>query len=409
MARLIIVGAGAAGLFAAGAALEGGHAVTLVERMEAPGKKLAITGKGRCNLTNACNTDVFLQNIRRNPKFLYSAVSALPPRKVMAFFEERLGVPLITERGRRVFPQSGDAREVVNALVRRAGGAQGVRGRVIGLHKENGRAAGVRLEDGNVILADAVLLATGGMSYPITGSTGDGYRLAKEAGHSIEPPLPSLVSLVAAQKDRQDCERLAGLSLRNVRVSLLQNGKAVFVEQGEMLFTHFGLSGPVILSASAHIGDMTHNSYEVSIDLKPALPQDKLDARILRDFTQAAGRNTANALNALLPLSLRPVVIERWGEDGAGRVNQLTRQARLRLGGLLKDFRITLAARGDLAHAVITGGGVRVREVDPKTMQSRLLPGLYFAGEVLDVDGYTGGYNLHIAWATAFAAVNALG
>lgn len=404
--HLAVVGAGAAGLFAAGAALAAGHTVSLIEHMDAPGKKLAITGKGRCNLTCDCDVETFLKNIRTNPRFLYSAANALPPAAVMRFFEDELKIPLKTERGRRVFPQSDDAKEVVAALVKRAKAAQQVRGRAVALLPQDGRCAGVKLEDGRKLAADAVLVATGGVSYPVTGSTGLGYQLARQAGHSIVPPVPSLVSLKAASPG--DCRKMAGLSLRNVRLTLLQSGKPVFSEQGEMLFTHFGLSGPLVLSASAYISSFEKHAYEVSIDLKPALDADKLDARLQRDFAELANRDAANSLDKLLPQSMRAVMLERWGVPPQQKVNQLTRAQRQRLAGLTKDFRIAIAAKGDLDHAVITSGGVAVKEVDPKTMESKRLPGLYFAGEVLDVDGYTGGFNLQIAWCTAFAAARSL-
>lgn len=406
MAHLLVVGAGAAGLFAAGTALQNGHRVTVVEHMDAPGKKLLITGKGRCNVTNNCDEDTFLKNVRSNPRFLYSAIYGLPPAAVMDFFENTLGVPLKTERGRRVFPVSDRAADVLDALLLHAARAKMVRGEVTELLLGEGNAVcGVRLAGGGELLADAVLVATGGLSYAVTGSTGAGYRLAKQAGHSIVPTVPSLVSLV---EEGKLANRMMGLSLRHVKLTLLENTKPVFTEQGEMLFTHFGLSGPLVLSASAYLGNMAKNKYTVSIDLKPALSAEQLDARLQRDFAEFANRDAAHSLDKLLPAKMRPVALELWGVDGARKTNQITREERRRLCALVKDFRIPIAGRGSLAHAVVTAGGVNVREVDPKTMQSKRAPGLYFAGEVLDVDGYTGGYNLHIAWATAHAAANAL-
>lgn len=404
MSHLLITGAGAAGLFAAGQALEAGHEVTLVEHMDAPGKKLAITGKGRCNLTNHCDEAEFLQNIRRNPRFLYSAIYSFPPANAMAWFEG-IGLPLMEERGRRVFPQSERAQDVVDALVRSAQGARRVRGRAKALLVEDGAARGLLLEDGKKLAADAVLLATGGLSYPVTGSTGAGYAIAKAVGHTIVAPQPSLVAMVEAG---DICKKLAGLSLRNVNLTLEEDGKPVFSQQGEMLFTHFGLSGPLTLSASAYLGDMAKHRYTVAIDLKPALSEEKLDARVQRDFAEFANRDAANCLDKLLPSSLRPVMLERWGVPPQRKVNQITRPERQRLCALVKRFEVPIALRGDLDHAVITAGGVDTRQVDPKTMQSKLLPGLYFAGEILDVDGYTGGYNLQIAWCTAYAVVRAL-
>ncbi len=407
MAHLLIAGAGAAGLFAAGSALEAGHSVTLVEHMPRPGRKLAISGKGRCNLTNNCGEEEFLRNIRHNPRFLHSAIRALPPAAVMELFEKQLGLPLKTERGRRVFPQSDNAEDVVAALLRRAEGARLLHGRAAELLTENGRAAGLRLEDGRRLEAGAVLVATGGLSYPATGCTGIGYVLARQAGHGIVALQPSLVALVA--QDAAACRRMAGLSLRNVKLSLLCDGESVYAEQGEMLFTHFGLSGPLVLSASAYIGDMTNHRYAVSIDLKPALSPEKLDARLQRDFAEDAARIVAHALDKLLPQSMRRAAMEAWGLPPNMKQSQITRAQRQALAALLKDWRVPIAARGDLEHAVVTSGGVDVKQVDPKTMQSRLLPGLYFAGEVLDLDGYTGGYNLQIAWCTAHAAATHLG
>lgn len=405
MAHLLIAGAGAAGLFAAGQALSAGHQVTIVEHMSAPGKKLAITGKGRCNLTNACDEREFLSNIRRNPRFLYSANYAFPPAAAMAAFED-MGVPLMEERGRRVFPKSERAQDVVDALVRAAKGAKWVRGAASELLMEDSRAVGLHLADGTKFFADVVLLATGGVSYPATGSTGIGYEIARGAGHNIIAPQPSLVALVARG---DDCKSMAGLSLRNVTLTLEEDGKSLFSEQGEMLFTHFGLSGPLTLSASAYLGDMEKHRYTAAIDLKPALAEEKLDARLQRDFLQFANRDAANALDKLLPASLRPVMLARWGVDPGRKVNQITKEERRRLLALVKHFAFDIADRGDLDHAVITAGGVDTKQVDPKTMESKLLPGLFFAGEILDVDGYTGGYNLQIAWATAHAAAHALG
>lgn len=400
----IIIGAGAAGLFAAGAAVRAGKRVTLLEHMEAPGKKLLITGKGRCNVTNNCAPDEFLRHVRRNPRFLYSALNVCPPAFVMALLENELGVPLKTERGRRVFPQSDRAGDVLDALLRWAAGAQLVYEGARELLLENGRCAGVRLQSGRALRADAVLVATGGVSYPATGSTGDGYRFARQAGHTVTPPEPSLVALV----ERGGlCAQMAGLSLRNVALTLYEGEKALFREQGELLFTHFGVSGPLALSASAHIRDIRRYHYRLCIDLKPALSPETLDERVRADLAQFANREASHCLEKLLPASMRPVLLRVWGVEPHRRVNQITREERRRLVGLLKAFPIELADKGDLAHAVVTSGGVNVREIDPKTMQSKLCPGLYFAGEVLDVDGYTGGYNLGIAFATAWAAANA--
>ncbi len=404
MGHLIVVGAGAAGLMAAGAALEQGHTVTLLEHEEKPGKKILVTGKGRCNVTNDCDLETFLQNVRTNPRFLYSAFSAFDTAAAMALFEG-LGVPLKVERGRRVFPVSDRAEDIRRALVRYAAGAELRTEEVTKLLLEEGRCMGVSCQSGRQYRGDWVLVATGGVSYPGTGSRGAGYALARQAGHTVRPPVPSLVSLVA---QGGECRRMMGLALKNVGLTLYQDGKSIFQEQGEALFTHFGLSGPLVLSASAHLGDLAKHRYEVGFDLKPALSHEQLYARLNRDLTALANRDAANCLVKLLPASMQPVMVERWGVDPAKKANQLTKEERLALVDLMKDFRIRIRDRGDLEHAVITSGGVAVKEVDPRTMASKKCPGLYFAGEVLDVDAYTGGYNLQIAWCTAQAAARGL-
>ena len=404
MGHLIVVGAGAAGLMAAGAALEQGHTVTLLEHEEKPGKKILVTGKGRCNVTNDCDLETFLQNVRTNPRFLYSAFSAFDTAAAMALFEG-LGVPLKVERGRRVFPVSDRAEDIRRALVRYAAGAELRTEEVTKLLLEEGRCVGVSCQSGRQYRGDWVLVATGGVSYPGTGSRGAGYALARQAGHAVRPPVPSLVSLVA---QGGECRRMMGLALKNVGLTLYQDGKSIFQEQGEALFTHFGLSGPLVLSASAHLGDLAKHRYEVGFDLKPALSHEQLYARLNRDLTALANRDAANCLVKLLPASMQPVMVERWGVDPAKKANQLTKEERLALVDLMKDFRIRIRDRGDLEHAVITSGGVAVKEVDPRTMASKKCPGLYFAGEVLDVDAYTGGYNLQIAWCTAQAAARGL-
>ncbi|MEG2404317.1 MAG: NAD(P)/FAD-dependent oxidoreductase [Oscillospiraceae bacterium] len=404
MANLIIIGGGAAGLFAAGSAIKCGHKVTIAEHMPQLGNKLLITGKGRCNLTNNCDKEEFLKNVRRNPRFLYSAISALTPQDVMQLFENELSLPLKTERGRRVFPQSDRAADVLDALTRYAHGTKFVHAQVKNLIIQDGTARGVALQDGTKLLGDAVLVATGGVSYAVTGSTGDGYRFAKAAGHHVVTPEPSLVSLV---EKGNTAKKLMGLSLKNVNLTVFEANKPVFSEQGEMLFTHFGVSGPLVLSASAHIRDIKHNPCRCEIDLKPALSEETLDKRIMQDFLLLANKDAANCLVKLLPAKMQPVMLEQWGIDANIKTNQITRADRQRLIKLLKAFPIELSDKGDLAHAVITSGGVDVKEINPKTMESKLVNGLYFAGEVLDVDAYTGGYNLQIAFATAHsAAVN---
>lgn len=399
MANILIVGAGAAGLMAAGAAVRLGHSVTVLEHTEKPGQKLLITGKGRCNVTNNCDENTFLQNVRTNPRFLYSSLYAFPPAKTMELFEE-LGVPLKTERGRRVFPVSDRAEDIRQALLRYADGAKILYDGAEKLVIEEGRAVGVVTESGRQLNADAVLVATGGVSYPVTGSTGDGYQLAKQAGHKIVPTVPSLCSLVSPD---EDCRAMMGLSLKNVILTLYRDKKAVFTEMGEMLFTHFGISGPLTLMASSYIKDMQKHAWKAVIDLKPALDEEQLYKRVTNDFALLANKSAQGALVKLLPASMQPVMVKRWGVDPATRANQITKEQKRELVRLVKHWEVPISKRGDLAHAVITAGGVDVKQVDPKTMESKLCPGLYFAGEVLDVDAYTGGYNLQIAWCTAQA------
>lgn len=400
---VIVVGGGAAGMFAAIQAASDGAKVLLLEPNDRLGKKLYITGKGRCNVTNHCSWQEVLKNVPRNSRFLYSALSGFPPEQTEAFFEDR-GCALKVERGNRVFPVSDRSASVIDVLrgALRETGVTVRQARVTELLTENGRISGVRTDRGS-FAAPAVILATGGKSYPATGSTGDGYRLAAVLGHSIVPPVGSLVPLV---EDGHFCERMQGLALKNIRIRLLdESGKSVFEEFGELLFTHFGLSGPVILSASAHME--AKKRYTVSIDLKPALDEEKLDARILRDFSENQNRNFENALSGLFPKTMIPVIIERSGIHGWEKVNSVTKAQRRALLELTKHFTVQIAGLRPVEEAIITSGGVSVQEVSPKTMESKLVPGLYFAGEILDVDAYTGGFNLQIAWATAFAAGHA--
>ena len=416
MTDVLIVGAGAAGLMAAGAAVRQGCTVTVLEHSEKPAQKLLVTGKGRCNLTNACGEEEFLRHVRSNPRFLYSSLYAFPPARTMELFES-LGVALKVERGRRVFPVSDKAAEVRQALLDYAAGARLVHDGAASLLLEplpppppgadkkakKGpalRCVGVKGTSGQSYRAGCVLIATGGLSYPVTGSTGDGYKLARQAGHTIVEPVPSLVSLVSHDAD---CKKMMGLALKNVKLTLFEDGKAVWDEQGELLFTHFGISGPLTLSASSHLGDMKKHRYHVEIDLKPALSEEQLYDRVTRDFALLSGHAAQGALAKLLPASMQPVMVARWGIDPATRANQITREQKRALVHLCKHWAVPIDGRGDLAHAVITAGGVSVREVDPRTMQSKKAAGLYFAGEVLDVDAYTGGYNLQIAFCTAQA------
>jgi predicted Rossmann fold flavoprotein len=403
--RVLVVGAGPAGLVAAGFAARAGAAVTLLERNERAGLKLRITGKGRCNLTNSTPAlEDLIANVPVNGRFLYGAFSRFAPADTMELLES-LGVPLKIERGRRVFPVSDSAHDVAEALIHfaRENAAGILRGRATKLMTAQNRVAGVYTEDGAALPADAVILATGGCSYPKTGSTGDGYALAEQAGHRVIAPKPSLVPLECHEGF---CSRLMGLSLRNTALEVWDNAseKVIFRDFGELLFTHFGVSGPMILSASAHLRGMEPGRYTLRLDLKPALGHEQLDARILRDFTENAGRNFINALNGLLPKSLVPVVVQRSGIPAGLRTNQVTREQRRALAELLKCFPLTVNAFRPIEEAIVTSGGVAVEEVNPATMESRRLPGLFFAGELLDVDAYTGGYNLQIAFSTGHLA-----
>ncbi|MBQ6267374.1 MAG: NAD(P)/FAD-dependent oxidoreductase [Clostridia bacterium] len=400
-AELLVVGGGAAGLMTAGFAGAAGIRTLVLERNERPARKVMITGKGRCNVTNnTASLQALIAQVPRNGRFLYGAFSRFMPADTMAFFESR-GVPLKTERGNRVYPVSDRAVDIVDALTGFAAEhARIVQGRAQELLFEDGRVCGVRTADGAQIRAQAVVIATGGLSYPGTGSTGDGYRLAQQAGHTVTPLRPSLVPL---EIHEGFCSSLMGLSLRNVALRVIdrQAGeKETYSDFGEMLFTHFGISGPIVLSASAHLEPPLENRYRIEIDLKPALSPAQLDARLLRDFSENTNKNYINALNGLLPKKLVPVIVRLSGIAPGTKVNQITREQRQALAALLKCLTVHVTAFRPVEEAVITAGGVDVREVDPKTMASRLTEGLYFAGEVLDVDAYTGGYNLQIAFST---------
>lgn len=398
---VVVVGGGAAGMMAALSARRAGAQVTLLEPNEKLGRKLYITGKGRCNLTNNTTPEGVLNNVPRNGRFLYSAVTRFPPAAVMEFFEH-LGVPLKTERGGRVFPCSDRAADVIDALFFALKKEKVAlrRTRATGLVLEGGKVTGVETGEG-VLPAGAVILATGGLSYPATGSTGDGYVLAKAAGHTLAEPRPSLVPL---EEKGDTCAKLQGLSLKNVALTLKnQKKKVVFQEQGELLFTHFGLSGPLVLSASAH-GNWAKDRYTAVIDLKPALDEAKLEARILRDVAQAPNKAFHNFLEGLLPRRMVPVAGERAEIPPDLPVNAMTRGQRRRLMETIKQFAIPLAGTRPMKEAIITAGGVKTGEVDPKTMMSKKTAGLFLAGELLDVDAYTGGFNLQIAWCTGRVA-----
>ena len=390
-------------MMAAITAARAGADVLLLEPNDKVGRKLYITGKGRCNVTNNCGRDELTAAVLRNGKFLYSAFDRFGSTDTMAFFED-LGVKLKTERGSRVFPVSDRAADIVDALFfeLRRQGVEIRQDRVTGLAVREGQLSVVRTEKGGELKdCKAFILATGGASYPRTGSTGDGYRLAREAGHTIVPIRGSLVPL---ESEDPCCARLQGLSLRNVELRVRdERGKTVFREQGELLFTHFGLSGPLVLSASAHM-DFAKSRYVAHIDLKPVLDEQRLDARLLRDFEERANQDYANALGGLVPRSMVPVLVERTGVPAEAKVHDIRREQRRKLLETLKDFRVPLSGSRPVEEAVVTSGGVAVGEVNPKTMESKKAGGLFIAGELLDVDGYTGGFNLQIAWSTGHAA-----
>lgn len=397
--KVLVIGGGAAGLLAAISAAENGADVILFEKNDRCGKKLRITGKGRCNVTNDCSNEEFLQNVPTNPRFLYSALNCFSTQDVKDFFENE-GVPLKTERGKRVFPVSDKAEDIVKALVS-ACNDRGVdirNEKVLSLVIDQDQVKGV-VTSRKEYTADAVIVCTGGKSYTRTGSDGDGYKFAKVAGHSVTPLLPSLVPIVCAGKL---CPSLQGLSLKNVALKIFDKslGKEVYSDFGEMMFTHFGITGPMVLSASSHIPDISSGKYEARIDLKPALDDKTLDARILSDFAKYSNKDLINALNDLLPQKLIPVVISLSGVDERKKINSITKEERKAISDVIRSLRLTLTGFRPLEEAIITKGGISVKEIDPKTMASKKCKGLYFAGEVIDVDAYTGGFNLQIAFAT---------
>ena len=397
MYDVIVIGGGPAGMFAAITAAKRGRKCLLIERNDRLGKKLLITGKGRCNVTNNCDNAEVMKNIPRNGRFLFSALSACPTDKVMAFFEDA-GCELKTERGNRVFPVSDRSQSVLDALKKelKSSGVIVRTGRVSDISEIPG---GLSVSAGNeAFTAENVILATGGLSYPTTGSTGDGYKFAQKLGHTVTACEGSLVPLEAGP----DCAQMQGLSLRNVGVKLMDGrGKVLYSDFGELLFTHFGVSGPTVLSASAHLKG---ENCKLVIDLKPALEDSKLDERILRDLNMYRNRSMENALTDLLPRSMIPVVLQRLDIDLTMQANALDKQKRKALVALLKGFSVEIRGKRPVAEAIITSGGIKVGEIDPNTMASKLVPGLYFAGEIIDCDAYTGGFNLQIAWATGYAA-----
>ena len=401
--KVIVVGGGAAGLFCAGIAAKNGAQVLLFEKNEKTGRKLLITGKGRCNITNFCDNEEFISNIPTNPRFMYSAINAFSTYDTVAFFEE-IGVPIKVERGNRVFPVSDKAMDVCDALrdFVLSNGVKIITENVKGLIKKDTEVIGVKTQNSSYF-ADSVVVATGGKSYPRTGSTGDGYSFAKSVGHKVITPTPSLVPLVS---DNPYCKELQGLSLKNVSIKVTdnKNSTTVYTDFGEMLFTHFGLSGPMILSASAHMRDMSDGRYTVHIDFKPALDEETLSNRLLKDFSKFINKDICNSLFELIPKSFIPVLLDVCEIDPRTKCNSITAKQRKAMVSNLKDFKVNIKAFRPIDEAIITCGGVCVNEIDPKTMKSKIAENLYFAGEVIDVDAYTGGFNLQIAFSTAYLA-----
>ncbi|MCI6254920.1 NAD(P)/FAD-dependent oxidoreductase [Eubacterium coprostanoligenes] len=401
MRKIIIIGGGAAGLIASATAAGRGEDVTVIEKNSRPARKVMITGKGRCNVTNACfDLDDLINSVVTNKRFMYSAFSSFMPYDTIALIEE-MGVPTKIERGNRVFPESDKAVDIVDALVKNAkqNGVKFVEGTVTSFNTENNVIKSVNLADGTVVDGDAFAICTGGLSYQSTGSTGDGYRLAESVGHSITDIEPALISLVASNGF---VPKLQDLSLRNISIKLLDGEKEIYSDFGEMLFTHYGVSGPVILSASSHMTHPKEHNYKIVIDLKPALDEQTLDKRIQRDFAENTNKDFINSLSKLLPNKLIPVIVKLSGIEPSEKVNQITKVQRKNLVSLLKNFTVNISDFRPINEAIITSGGVDVKEINPKTMGSKIVDNLYFAGEVIDVDAYTGGFNLQVAFSTGY-------
>ena len=398
---LVVIGGGPAGMMCAYTAAERGRSVVLLEPNEKLGRKLRITGKGRCNINNNCDIKTFMANIPGDGRFLYSALNRLSPADTIAFFEVH-GLPLKTERGNRVFPQSDNANDVAGLMASlcKKAGVRVLRTSAKQIIAENGSIAGVMTGEG-YLPCRAAAVCTGGLSYPLTGSTGAGYGFARNLGHTVSELRPSLVPL---ESDDDYCTEMQGFSLKNVTLSAYEDGKLIYRELGEMLFTHFGVSGPLVLSASAHMRNMGRAQYQLRIDLKPGLDEKKLDARILRDFEKYSNREFKNALNDLAGRTMIPVLIRLSGIPEDTKVNSITREQRLHLVQLLKAFPIHVTGTRPVEEAIVTAGGVSTKEINPRTMESKMVSGLFFAGEVLDLDGYTGGFNLQIAWSTGYVA-----
>ena len=411
MRNTIVIGGGPAGLMAAIASSKNGDKVTIVEKMQACGRKLLITGKGRCNITNNAQMDKFMENTPTNPKFLYGAFNNFTNKDIVKLLDEN-GIKTKVERGERVFPVSDRAQDVLDALlyILKKQDVQILTNAPVKkiIMDNEKKVEAIELNDRKVIKADKIILATGGKSYPITGSTGDGYKLAKDLGHTVTKIKPSLVPLTS---NSEVCKKLQGLSLRNVSIELQIQNKVIYKDFGEMLFTHFGVSGPIVLSASSYLVKakdieeiLKENKVKLEIDLKPALSEEKLDARILRDFEEQKNKQFKNSLDKLLPQKFIPVIIERTNIDGNKKVNEITKQERQKLVNELKHFKININGTRPIEEAIITSGGISVKEINPKTMESKLVNGLYFAGEIIDVDCLTGGYNLQVAWSTGYTA-----
>lgn len=404
-ADAVVIGGGAAGMLCSAAAAERGLDVILLEPNKILGRKLRITGKGRCNVTNNCDIREFLNNIPGDGRFLHSALNRLSPHDTMELFEG-LGVHLKTERGNRVFPVSDNANDVAGALQRylNRAGVRVVHDSAKHILTEDNAVTGVETS-GGIIDCRAAVICTGGLSYPLTGSRGAGYKMAKELGHTVTPTRPSLVPL---ESDDDYCAEMQGFSLKNVTLSAYEDDKLIYKELGEMLFTHFGVSGPLVLSASSHMRRFGEARYELRIDLKPGLDEKKLDARLLRDFEKYANRDFANSLGDLAGKTMIPVLVRLSGIPAETKVNSITREQRHELLRLLKSFPVSIIGPRPIDEAIVTSGGVSTKEINPRTMQSKLVGGLYFAGEVMDLDAYTGGFNLQIAWSTAYVAANSI-
>lgn len=395
-----VIGGGAAGMMAAGTAKLNGASVTVFESTDRLGKKLAITGKGRCNVTNDCTTEEFLENVTKNPRFLYTALNSFSTKDTMNFFEN-LGVKLKTERGKRVYPESDSAKDIVNAMRKYAQDCETIHSKVTAIKEEEGGKFKV-LTQNNSYVFDSVIIATGGKSYPLTGSDGSGYRLAMKLGHKVTELIPSLIPI---ESRSPLCAEMQGLSLKNVSIKIKDsNGKILYTDFGEMMFAHFGVTGPVILSASAHLRGVDLSTLTLSIDLKPALDEKILDQRLISDFSEKSNKDFINSLSDLLPSKMIYPFVKLTGIDERKKVNSITKEERKRILNTLKNFEIPLDRFRPIEEAIITSGGIDVKDITPKDMQSKIVPGIYFAGEIIDVDAYTGGFNLQIAFSTGYLA-----